>query len=51
MKGGGQMSTQQRFLSNMEDDINEISMIKDSTNVETNNIDEVSFSMDLLKKL
>lgn len=40
-----------KFNLNMEDEFNEISMIKDSTNVETNNLDEGSFSLDLLKNM
>ena len=35
----------------MDDDLNEISIIKDSTNLETTQIQEESFSLDLLKKL
>jgi hypothetical protein len=33
------------------EDLNEISIIKDSTNVDTNINEEASFSLDLLKKL
>lgn len=40
-----------KFNLNMDDEFNEISMIKDSTNVETNNMDEGSFSLDLLKNM
>ena len=36
---------------NFEDDMNELSMIKDSTNHETTVLEESSFSYDLLKKL
>ena len=40
-----------KFKFNIEEDFNELSMIKDSTNVETNNLDEASFSLDLLKNM
>lgn len=47
----GNQMVQKRFLANIEDEMNELSMIKDSTNFETTQIQEESFSLDLLKKL
>lgn len=45
----GNQAINKRF--GIEDDLNEISIIRDSTNLETTQIQEESFSIDLLKKL
>ena len=50
MRGNLQFSKQKGF-GRFEEDFNEISMIKDSTNVETNQNGEESFNFDLFKNI
>ncbi len=45
------MLSKQKGFGNMDDDLNEISMIKASTNTDSNLLNEESFNLDLLKNM